>query len=241
MARPVQSKNNKSSDQDDDSEGASSDRPIAFKRKPSVKKGEGLWLMSFSDMSLILMSFFILQLAYSSPDRRKYDNLSSAINKSENKNEDNLQAISEKIKRVVKAKNLEEVAQVTYDVNGLAVEFRDKSLFAAGSAAPNPRTAPVVNEIMKVLATAPADYKLIFEGHTDDVPIASKKFRSNWDLSAARGIALLGDFKARGVAEARMAVRAFAQTKPKVPLKDLKGAALENARAANRRVVIRLE
>jgi chemotaxis protein MotB len=94
---------------------------------------------------------------------------------------------------------------------------------------------------MKVLAMAPADYKLIFEGHTDDVPISGKKFRSNWELSAARGIALLNDFKVRGVAETRMAVRAFAQTKPKIPLTGLKGVPLDNARAANRRVVIRLE
>ena len=241
MVRPANKKNANPADEDDESGGSSAPRQITFKRKSSVKKGEGLWLMSFSDMSLILMSFFILQLAFSSPDRRKYDNLSSAINKSENKNEDNLQTISEKVRRVIKAKNLEEVAEVSYDVNGLAVEFRDKSLFAAGSAAPNPRTAPVVNEIMKVLATAPADYKLIFEGHTDDVPISSKKFRSNWELSAARGIALLNDFKVRGVTETRMAVRAFAQTKPKVLLSGLKGAALDNARAANRRVVIRLE
>ena len=240
MAKTANKKDDKTPDDDEDG-GPSPAQQIIFKRKSSVKKGEGLWLMSFSDMSLILMSFFILQLAFSSPDRRKYDNLNSAINKDISKNQDNLQTISEKVKRVIKAKNLEEVAEVTYDVDGLAVEFRDKSLFAAGSAAPNPRTAPVVNEIMKVLATAPADYKLIFEGHTDDVPIASKKFQSNWELSAARGIALLNDFKVRGVTEARMAVRAFAQTKPKVPLKGLKGATLDNARAANRRVVIRLE
>jgi chemotaxis protein MotB len=240
MAKAGNKKEDKSVE-DEESGGPSPAQQMTFKRKSNVKKGEGLWLMSFSDMSLILMSFFILQLAFSSPDRRKYDNLSSAISKSENKKEDNLQAISEKVRRVIKAKNLEEVAEVTYDVNGLAVEFRDKSLFAAGSAAHNPRTAPVVNEIMKVLATAPADYKLVFEGHTDDMPISGKKFSSNWELSAARGIALLNDFKGRGVAEARMAVRAFAQTKPKVPLSGLKGNALSNARAANRRVVIRLE
>jgi chemotaxis protein MotB len=241
MAMSSQNKPDKSGQDGDDESGGTHPPPPLFKRKSKVKKGEGLWLMSFSDMSLILMSFFILQLAFSSPDRRKYDNLSSAIKKSDDKKPENLQTISDKVRRVIKAKNLEKVAEVNYDVNGLAVEFKDKSLFSPGSSTPDPKTAPVVNEIMKVLAEAPPDYKLIFEGHTDDVPISGMKYRSNWELSAARGIALLGDFKSRGVGESRMSIRAYAQTRPKVSLNGLKGDTLKAARAANRRVVIRLE
>lgn len=240
MAITAQKKSDKAGEGDEEG-GAPPWVPLTFKRKSSVKKGDGLWLMSFSDMSLILMSFFILQLSFSSPDRRKYDNLTSAMKTSDETTADNLQTLSEKVRRVIKAQNLEKVAEVTYDVNGLAVEFKDKSLFPQGSALPDPRTAPVVNEIMKVLATAPSDYKLIFEGHTDDVPIGGRKFHSNWDLSSARGIALLHDFKKRGVAESRMSIRAYAQTRPKVSLAGLRDDALKIARAANRRVVIRLE
>jgi chemotaxis protein MotB len=207
--------------------------PVLIRKKSKVHKGEGLWLMSFSDMSLILMSFFVLQLAYSSPDRQKYDNLNSAIQKKV--------TITDKVKDVIKKKNLEKVADVTYDLNGVAIEFKDATLFASGSAEPNPEYVNVVGEVMQVIAKAPKTYKLLFEGHTDDVKMTSGKFHSNWDLSAARGIALLESFKARGVSERRMTVQAFAHTRPKVAYAGLKGDELKKARAANRRVVIRIQ
>lgn len=213
-----------------------------LRRKSSVKKGEGLWLMSFSDMSLILMSFFVLQLSFSTPDKRKYDNLSSAIKKSDAAApQENLQTLSAKVKKVIQSKNLEKVAEVTSDVNGLAIEFKDQSLFAPGSAEPNPAYAPLVDEVMKAIAKAPGEYKLVFEGHTDDTAMTSGKYKSNWDLSSARSIALLDNFKTRGIAEKRMAIAAYAATRPKVPIKGLTGDALKKARAANRRVVIRIQ
>jgi chemotaxis protein MotB len=94
---------------------------------------------------------------------------------------------------------------------------------------------------MGAIARAPGKYRLVFEGHTDDVPVRGGPFQSNWDLSAARGISLLESFKKRGIEEDRMSVLAFAHTRPKVPFEGLKGKALQKARAANRRVVIRIE
>jgi chemotaxis protein MotB len=216
------------------------------RRKSRVKKGEGLWLMSFSDMSLILMSFFVLQLSFSTPDKRKYDNLSSAIKEQQQAHaaaqarQDNLSTLSEKVRQVIKQKQLESVAEVSLGVDGLAVEFKDQTLFAPGSAAPNPAYAKTVDQVLAVIANSPGEYKLVIEGHTDDVPIAGR-YGSNWELSAARGIALLNAFHARGVNEKRMAVEAFAHTRPKVSVKGLVGDELRKARAANRRVVIRLQ
>lgn len=218
-------------------------QPVVFsRRKSKVSKGEGLWLMSFSDMSLILMSFFALQLSYSTPDKRKYDNLNSAITQSAKTNTNNLQTMSTQIQQVIKDKKLEKMAEVSLGVNGLNIEFKDATLFASGSAEPNPANAKVVDEVMAIVAKAPSNYKLVIEGHTDDTPIVSGKFRSNWDLASARSVALLDTFKARGVSEKRMSVAAYAHTRPKVKVAGLKDpAALKKARAANRRVVIRLE
>lgn len=213
--------------------------------KSKVKKSETLWLMSFSDMSLILMSFFILQLSYSQPDRRKYDNLNSAIQQQQKaKAVDNLSSIGKKLEKVVKDQKLDKAVQVTSTVNGLVIEFKDAILFDAGAASSSKANAKVVDQVMQVIAKTPGDYKLVFEGHTDDVPVAAgkgAKFHSNWDLSAARGISLLQGFKARGVEDKRMAIAAYAHTRPKVSIVGLKGEALKKARAANRRVIIRIE
>ncbi len=218
------------------------------RKKSKVEKGEGLWLMSFSDMSLILMSFFVLQLSYSQPDKRKYDNLNSAIQEQKTppklnaKAPDNLKTISQKVRQVIRDKKLEEVADVTYDVNGLAVEFRDGMLFKPGSAAPNSASRLQVEQVLNAVASSPGNYKIVFEGHTDDVPVAAGGgYSSNWELSAARGIALLNGFRRRGVKESRMSVQAYAHIKPKVNYAGLTGDLLKSARAKNRRVVIRLE
>jgi chemotaxis protein MotB len=193
------------------------------------------------------MSFFVLQLSFSTPDKRKYDNLSSAIKEQQAPSaaaavkQENLATLSDKVRQVIKQKNLSSVAEVSLDVDGLAVEFKDQSLFAPGSAEPNPAYAKTLDQVLAVIAKSPGEYKLIIEGHTDDVPVAGGRYASNWELSSARGIALLSAFRARGVSEKRMAVEAFAHTRPKVPVADLTGDALRKARAANRRVVIRLQ
>ena len=124
---------------------------------------------------------------------------------------------------------------------GLNIEFRDQLIFNPGYSELNPQAKVQVGVVLNAIASAPGDYRLIFEGHTDDLPVGKGKYQSNWELSSARGIALVNTFKARGVTENRMTVHAYAQTKPKVPIKGLSGEALKKARAINRRVVIRLE
>jgi chemotaxis protein MotB len=74
------------------------------------------------------------------------------------------------------------------------------------------------------------------EGHTDDVPIRTRDFPSNWELSSQRAINVLGALEAEGVERARMSARALADTRPIA-----RDGVPEQRRAANRRVVIRVE
>jgi chemotaxis protein MotB len=219
--------------------------PVTAIKRFARKKDEGLWLMSFSDMSLILMSFFILQLSYSTINQQKADVLREAVqNKKFAAKTNSLTAVSRRIENEIKRLKLDKNANVTIDPTGVMVEFKDGLLFSTGSAAGNPQFTTVVGQVMKVIASAPDLYHLKIEGHTDDVPIIpsnGQKFASNWELSASRGISIMRQFAARGVREDRMSVQAYAHTKPKKPITGLKGLALEQARSANRRVVIRIE
>ena len=211
-------------------------------KKSKVKKAEALWLMSFSDLSLILIAFFVLQLSFSKVDKKKYDNIQTTMNaKIVEKKEDNLKVLNEKLLNELKKQKLDQSASVQLNTNGLAVEFKDGLLFGPGSAKSNQKFTVTVGAVMKLIAASPDRYHVVIEGHTDDTPINSRDFQSNWELSAARGFALMRQFKARGVAESRMSVEAFAQTRPKVAIAALKGEDLAKARAANRRVVIRIE
>jgi len=211
-------------------------------KKFQRKKHDGLWLMSFSDMSMILISFFILQLSFSTMNQQKADVLREAIQSSKfSAKTDSLTAMSKRIDNEIKRLQLEKDANVNLDQTGLSIEFKDGLLFSIGSAEGNTQFANVVGQVMKVIAAAPDLYKLRIEGHTDDIPIKSSKFASNWELSAARAISLMKMFSGRGVEERRMSIQAFAHTQPKRSIVGLSGRDLESARAANRRVVIRIE
>jgi chemotaxis protein MotB len=75
--------------------------------------------------------------------------------------------------------------------DGLVISLREAGFFDSGSAIPKPGTLPILREIAASLART--SYDLRIEGHTDNVPIHTTEFSSNWELSTARatGIARL--------------------------------------------------
>lgn len=218
------------------------DEPRA--KKFQTSKGEGLWLMSFGDLCLILISFFILLLSYSTISQKKADVMREAVQaktKEATKAKDSLTQVSQRIENEIKRLKLDKNAEIKFDDAGIAIEFKDGLLFAVGSANSNPQFQEVISQVMRMIATTPEKYQLKIEGHTDDIPVRGGSFASNWELSSARGIALMRQFAQKGVKEERMSVVAYAHTKPKRPIEGLKGDDLTRARAANRRVVIRIE
>ena len=82
------------------------------------------------------------------------------------------------------------------------------------------------------------------EGHSDNAPIRTEEFPSNWELSSARSLSVARFLVDRlGYNQETVSVKAFADTRPKVPYIDqynrpLKGVALKNARKANRRIEV---
>lgn len=220
----------------------STGQPLTMAQKAKGRKKEALWLISFTDLTLILMCFFALMLSFSTFSPRKFENVKEGMaKKSSVVKEANLRTIYESLQKVVVKNKLQNSVQVSYDNNGTVVEFKDNMLFASGSAESNPEFKRVTDIIMNAIAVAPPKYNLIIEGHTDDLPYRGKEFKSNWELSAARGFVMLRDFNGKGVSEKRMSVIALAHTKPKVSIDNKKDKALQDARAANRRVVIRIE
>ncbi len=68
--------------------------------------------------------------------------------------------------------------------DGLVISLREAGFFASGSAIPRPETLPTLRQIAASLTSSP--YEIRIEGHTDNVPIHTPGFDSNWELSAAR-------------------------------------------------------
>ena len=121
------------------------------------------------------------------------------------------------------------------DAEGLGIEFKDALLFDSGSADIRAEGRRAIAEVARLLDTLPGRPVLV-EGHTDDVPIRTPHFRSNWELSSQRAINVLAALEAGGVPRDRLSARAFADTRPR----DVQGT-IEDRRLANRRVVVRVE
>ncbi len=208
-----------------------------------VKKKEALWLYSLTDLTFILMAFFALMLSMSKPDKQQFDNVVSAVQPQNPLSEKaaNLTVVAEDLEKAIKALHLEDDARVQIDANGLLLEFSESLVFTSGSAQAGTNFSGTTDKILRVLSRAPDRYQISIEGHTDDVPIKSKIFKSNWDLSAARGITLLNLLQEHGMDTQNMRVLALADTQPKVPTEGKVGDELQAARRANRRVVIRLD
>jgi chemotaxis protein MotB len=110
------------------------------------------------------------------------------------------------------------------------VELRTDILFASGSALPVPDALPVLRQLAQVLAPLPNAVRV--EGYTDNVPIRTSAFYSNWELSAARAGSVVRVLASQGVDAARLAVVGYGEQRPVQSNDSAEG------RNANRRVVV---
>ncbi|MCE5309501.1 MAG: OmpA family protein [Acidobacteriales bacterium] len=138
-----------------------------------------------------------------------------------------LQLLNLELREEIKAGKM----QVELAQRGLVVSLREAAFFPSGEDTISPDTYPTIGKVANVVLRLPNPVRL--EGHTDSVPIHNSRFRSNWELSAARGIAMLNLLEVRfKIPRARLAVAGYAENAP-VDSNDT-----AEGRAHNRRVDI---
>ncbi len=113
----------------------------------------------------------------------------------------------------------------------IVVRIRERGSFASGSAELKPEYQALMRQFRDVLAAQEGAVEV--QGHTDDVPIATARFRSNWELSSARAVSVAEPLLEGGVLDPRrLSVTGFADARPLVANDSA------DARALNRRVEI---
>lgn len=138
-----------------------------------------------------------------------------------------LKYLSEALKKEIEAGKLE----IKQEDRGLVISMQQAAFFPSGDDTIDPATYDAINKIAVLFRDSPNPIRL--EGHTDSIPIHTARFRSNYELSAARGIAMLELLSTRfGVPHERLAVVGYADTVPKASNDTPEG------RARNRRVDI---
>jgi chemotaxis protein MotB len=107
-------------------------------------------------------------------------------------------------------------------------------LFPSGKAKLSPQGEQAIAEVAQVLATI-ADRNFQVAGHTDNVPIKKKKFKSNWELSTARAVAVVKHMIKNGMDSTNLSAAGYAETQPAASNDT------EEGRAQNRRIEIVLQ
>ncbi|QGT79251.1 OmpA family protein [Guyparkeria halophila] len=112
------------------------------------------------------------------------------------------------------------------------IRIKENASFPSGSADMQRAFEPVVDRIADDLVDS--DDRIVVTGYTDDVPIRSGRFRSNWDLSAARAVSVLMSLRDQGIDADRLSARGMGENNPIAPNDS------DASRALNRRVEIAL-
>jgi chemotaxis protein MotB len=145
--------------------------------------------------------------------------------------QEKIQKQLEQLRKVLEPALSDGRINVTQEQHRIVIRVEEKGSFPSGSARLTWEFESLLLGMAEILASIPGE--LTVEGHTDDVPIRTDQFYSNWDLSAARAASVANALLASGTVEPdRLAVKGLADTAARVD-----NDSAEN-RAKNRRVEI---
>ena len=201
--------------------------------------GEG-WLVTYADAITLLLAFFVMILSVSDLNQGKIETLREGLANamSGKKPVTPFSDIKKELDEIIGEHGMGENVSVDIDVKGVRVEFSNFSLYDSGSAAIKAEALPMLNEVSKVIESSTHKTHLIeVEGHTDDVPIRTPRFPSNWELSSSRASNVVKYLLGKGVEKERLKAAGYADSRPKATLAEGESIT-EETRAANRRVGI---
>jgi len=213
---------------------------LDLSRSRAGTEEESPWMVSYADMMTLLLIFFVLLVSVSDLDFSQFekvaDGITKAIGKQSGKMKVSLEALDKEINQFIDMSGLNAELQSKTTPTGVTVSISGAYLFRSGSAVLSDKALPLLKRMSHFAAEV--SYDIAIEGHTDDVPIRSNNFESNWELSAARASGIVRLFIAQGIDPLRLRAVGFADTKPVAPPRTANGDPIAANRAKNRRVVI---
>lgn len=191
------------------------------RKPPEVKKGAPEYMNTYGDMVTLLLCFFVLLFAMSTTDAKKFESMVAAFKGSlgvlkggktvspEKKITDSrinskgvelkykkiAENISKDIEKIEKqlnknvSENMKKNIEIRVTQRGIEINFGSEILFDSGKAALKSDAKKIILVLAKELSLM--ENKIVIEGHTDNVPIKSFLFPSNWELSTSRSVNVL--------------------------------------------------
>ena len=208
------------------------------RRRPNYDDSSSSWLVTYSDAITLLLAFFVMILSVSELDQGKVEALKEGLAEmmTGEAPPTPFTDIRDGLEELIIENNLENQLSVTLDSKGVKIEFANVALYSSGSADIKNSAIPTLQEVTRVIRETSHDTHMVeVEGHTDDVPIHTEKFPSNWELSSVRATNVVKYLLAEGIEKERLKAAGYADSRPK---DGLEGFPIGQQREANRRVVV---
>ena len=232
---------------------------MARKKKHPEHVNHERWLVSWADFMTLLFAFFVVMFAVSQVDSKKVGRFTESFSKAVGVDmfpeagkgllggntegtigdpnvkstksgpiPDELAALKSALSEdTAKDETLASVVVISKR-NELVLRLADNLLFDSGNDALEERARKVVASLALQLKNRPVDIRV--EGHTDNRPIRTQRYRSNWDLSTARATSIVLRLAAEGIAAPRLSAAGYGEFHPIAPNETDEG------RRTNRRV-----
>jgi chemotaxis protein MotB len=210
------------------------------------------WLVSYADFMTLLFAFFVTMYAISNVDKRKLSDMVESMqtafdarrNVPHNSPRDpkeikdapkadpgSLDDLQQQLAERLRSQIAGGLVGLEIDPRGLVITIREAGTFGTGRADLSDGARTVLAEVASALVSIPNPVRV--EGHTDDVPIHTDRFHSNWELSTARATTVVAFLvQERGMQPFRMSAAGYGEFHPRAKNTD------DAARSQNRRVDI---
>ncbi|WP_422381087.1 OmpA/MotB family protein [Marinicellulosiphila megalodicopiae] len=212
-----------------------------MRRRPRAADNGDDWLLTYADVITLLLAFFVMLLTITDVNEGKMEALKEALSENITKGEVNtpLKDIETMVENAFALKGASEFTEVEINQDGISIELNNVLMYPSGQATLSGNALDIIESLGRSIQPYIKDhYEIWIEGHTDDIPIHTEKFDSNWELSSIRAINIVQALLAQGIDANQLVAVGFADSRPKKT--DLVLTQQEQ-RNMNRRVVIHIK
>lgn len=213
-------------------------------QRRSENEGEFLWLVSLSDLMILLFVFFVVLFSFSfkKMDSSDFQKISESFAPTAIAAKASpLDDIQAKLLKWVMDRDLLDSVDLKRKEDSLILEIKEKLLFESGKFSLKGGSKDLIFVIGSALKRIPAPYRIGIEGHTDDVPLKqSADVRDNWELSSRRAHSVLRALELPADQLQRTVLMGYGEYKPLIANLDENGKPSAENRSKNRRVTIRI-
>ena len=204
------------------------------------------YLLTYSDMITLLLAFFAILIASSTPDQALWDQMKEGMRSEVTGTEIQktpLAEIKADLDSILTTEREQDLVNIDLTNKEIVMTFNSSSLYISGGAELLPSGEGIIRKVGDALnGLSFYNFKVDIEGHTDNVPINTLRFPSNWELSVARASEVVKFLVNLGYEPSNLKASGYADTQPlpNAPHTDEFGQDIIENRAKNRRIVLRI-